>query len=213
MPAQLFHGGGQTAMSSRAGGIILAGGSSRRMGEDKNRLLLGDRTLLAHVIGRVAMVCDPVVVVARSAGDYPGCGAAVVADRWPGGGPLGGLITGLDALTTSWAAVVAGDLPFVEPAVLAGLLGLRAGWDAVVPDVGGLPQPHCAVYAKAAVSVASAVFDAGGRSLRELLDAPGLRVLYVRDERLREWDPDLVSFLNINTPEDLDLAREMLEKR
>jgi molybdopterin-guanine dinucleotide biosynthesis protein A len=199
-------------MSSRAAGIILAGGSSRRMGEDKTQLLLGDRTLLAHVIGRVAMVCDPVVVVARSADEYPDCGVAVVADRWPGGGPLGGLITGLGAVAAPCAAVVAGDLPFVEPAVLAGLLALRAGWDAVVPDVAGLPQPHCAIYAKAAVSVAAAVFDAGGRSLRELLDAPGVRVLYVQDARLREWDPDLRTFLNINTPEDLDLAREMLEK-
>ena len=188
------------------------------MGEDKNRLILGDRTLLAHVIDRVAMVCEPVVVIARSSEEYPGCGAAVLADRWPGGGPLGGLITGLETVqapragAASCAVVVAGDLPFVEPAVLSGLLTLRAGWDAVVPEVSGVPQPHCAVYAKGAASVASAVFDAGGRSLRELLDAPGLRVLYVKDARLREWDPDLQSFLNINTPEDLDLAREMLER-
>jgi molybdopterin-guanine dinucleotide biosynthesis protein A len=212
VPAQRFHGGVQTSMTSRAAGIILAGGSSRRMGEDKSRLVLGDRTLLAHVIGRVASACRPVVVVARTTEEYRDCGAEVIADRWPGSGPLGGLITGLGAVAAPCAVVVAADLPFVEPALLSGLLTLRAGWDAVIPEISGLPQPHCAIYARAAIEVAEAVFDAGGRSLRELIDAPGVRVLYVKDERLRAWDPDLRSFLNVNTPEDLELAREMLDK-
>ena len=211
MPAQRFHGGVQTSMTSRAAGIILAGGASRRMGEDKAGLVLGDRTLLAHVVGRVASVCEPVLVVARAADEYPDCGATVIADRWPGSGPLGGLITGLGMAGAPCAAMVAADLPFVEPALLSGLLTLLAGWDAVVPEIGGLPQPHCAIYALAAIGVAEAVFDAGGRSLRELLDAPGLRVLYVKDEQLRAWDADLRSFLNVNTPEDLELARAMLE--
>lgn len=180
------------------------------MGEDKHRVLLGDRTLLAHVVRRVRSTCDPVIVVARAADEYADCGAAVVPDRWPGAGPLGGLITGLEAAAAPCAAAVAGDLPFVEPTLLSGLVALRAGWDAVVPEVGGLAQPHCAVYARAAIAVAEAVFQAGGRSLRELLDAPDLRVLYVPDERLRAWDPTLRSFVNVNTPEDLDLAREML---
>ncbi len=180
------------------------------MGQDKGSLLLGDRTMLARVVGGVASACEPVVVVAREASDYPDCGAVVVADRWPGSGPLGGLITGLGAIKTPCAAVVACDLPFVEPALLAGLIARRAGWDAVVPDVSNLPQPHCAVYARAALEVAEAVFDGGGRSLLELLDAPGLRVLYVKEGELRPWDPALRSFINVNTPEDLDLAREML---
>jgi molybdopterin-guanine dinucleotide biosynthesis protein A len=197
-------------MTSRPAGIILAGGASRRMGEDKARIVLGDRTLLAHVVRRVASVCDPVIVVARAADEYTDCGAQVVADRWPGAGPLGGLITGLETVPAPCAAAVAGDLPFVEPALLSGLAALRAGWDAVVPEIDGRPQPHCAVYARAAAGMAEAVFQAGGRSLRELLDAPGLRVLYVPDEQLRVWDPTLRSFLNVNTPDDLDLAREIL---
>ena len=182
------------------------------MGQDKSGLLLGDRTLLARVIGRLAPVCDPVIVVAREASDYPDYKAVVVEDRWPGSGPLGGLITGLGATETPCAVVVACDLPFVEPALLSGLIGRRAAWDAVVPDVAGLPQPHCAVYARTALEVAEAVFNGGGRSLRELLDTPDLRVLYIRDEDLRSWDPTLRSFMNVNTQEDLDLARAMLQE-
>lgn len=181
------------------------------MGHDKSDVLLGDRTLLAWVVGRLAPVCDPVIVVARKPSDYSGYGAVVVADRWPGGGPLGGLITGLSATETPCAAVVACDLPFVDPALLSGLIGRRAAWDAVVPDLSGLPQPHCAVYARTALEVAEAVFSGGGRSLRELLDTPDLRVLYVGEAELRTWDPTLRSFMNVNTPEDLDLARAMLE--
>ncbi len=199
-------------MSAGAAGIILAGGHSRRMGQDKSHLPFGGTTLLAWVIQRVALACRPVIVVARVASDYPDCGATVVGDQWPDAGPLGGLYTGLSTVENAWAVVVACDLPFVEPALLAGLTGLAPGWDAVVPVISGRLQPLCAVYHRAVAQTAETMLRRGDRSMRQLLSQPGFRVRQVSEQELRVWDPELRSFTNINTPEDYERARDMLTR-
>lgn len=192
----------------RLSGIVLAGGKSRRMGRDKATLPFGGTTLVAWVIRRLGPVCAEVVVVARDATDCPGCGARVVGDRWQGWGPLGGLVTGLQTITAAYAAVIACDLPFVEPMLLLGLAGLaRAGWDAVVPSVSEGPQPLCAVYRRNVGQPAETLLRTGGRSLHDLLAAPILRVCHVPEWTLRGWDPALQSFENINTPEEYERAK------
>ncbi|MGH2404166.1 MAG: molybdenum cofactor guanylyltransferase [bacterium] len=191
-------------------GIVLAGGQSRRMGRDKARLPFGGTSLVAWVAGRIGPACAEVIVVGRDAEDCAGCGARVIGDRWPGWGPLGGLATGLDAITTPYAAVVGCDLPFVEPDLVAALSGLAPDWDAVVPQVGGRPQPLCAIYRRTVGREAEAVLRRGGRSLHDLLGAADLRVCYVPEGILRKWDPALRSFDNINTPEDYERANASL---
>ncbi len=192
----------------RLSGIVLAGGQSRRMGRDKATLPFGGTTLVAWSVHRLSSVCAEIVVVARDTADCPGCGARVVGDRWPGWGPLGGLVTGLETTTTGYAAVIACDLPFVEPVLLLGLAGLaRAGWDAVVPSVSEGPQPLCAIYRRNVGQPAEALLRTGGRSLHELLTSPILRVCHVPEWMLREWDPALQSFENLNTPEEYERAK------
>jgi molybdopterin-guanine dinucleotide biosynthesis protein A len=221
-------------------------------------------------VRRLAVVCRPVIVVAASetaarallasaagsgtavhalpvpvAGPSEGP-VAVVADRWPGAGPLGGLATGLgvlagvvgetaggrtvggqtaDAGKTSerepggtesangqtLAAVVAVDMPFVAPALLARLIeiALAEDRDAVVPVVGGRAQPLCAVYAARVASVAEDLLRGPRRAMHDLLEALGPRVAYVSEDVLRADDPDLRSFFNINTLDDLTRAREI----
>ncbi len=176
------------------------------MGRDKASLPFGETSLVAWVAGRIRPVCTEVIVVARDAADCADCGARVIADRWRGWGPLGGLATGLGAVTTLYAAVVACDLPFVEPGLLLGLAGLAPDWDAVVPRIGERAQPLCAVYRSAAGQAAEAVLHRSGRSLHDLLASPSLRVCYVSEEMLRMWDPELRSFENINTPEEYERA-------
>ncbi len=191
-------------------GIVLAGGQSRRMGQDKAALPLGDRSLLAWIIRRVWAVCRQVIVVAREATAYPDCGAIVIGDRRPGCGPLGGLHSGLSATETPYAAVLACDLPFVEPALLAGLMARAPGWDVVVPHAFGRPQPLCAIYHRNVAQTAEAILRRGGGSLRQLLANPDLSVLYIPEEALRVWDPSLSSFINVNTPEEYERAKAIV---
>ncbi|MCL6553530.1 MAG: molybdenum cofactor guanylyltransferase [Firmicutes bacterium] len=223
----------------RAAGIVLAGGRSRRLGVDKAALRLGEETLLARAVRRLAVVCRPVIVVAASetaarallasaAGSgtavhalpVPGAGpsqgpVAVVADRWPGAGPLGGLATGLGAVASVVGAVVAVDMPFVAPALLARLIAiaLAEDRDAVVPVVGGRAQPLCAVYAARVASVAEDLLRGPRRAMHDLLEALGPRVAYVSEDVLRADDPDLRSFFNINTLDDLTRAREIASQQ
>lgn len=187
-------------------GIVLAGGRSRRMGRDKAALPFGDLPLLAWVVQRVATVCHPIIVVARDPDAYRDSGATVVADRWPGEGPLVGLHAGLAATETEYAAAIACDLPFVEPALLSALINLSPGWSAVVPEALGNIHPLCAVYHRSVGRAAEDLLRRGGGSLRQLLAEPGLRVRLIHEENLREWDPPLRSFMNINTPEDYERA-------
>lgn len=194
-------------------GIILAGGRSRRMGQDKARLRFGDLPLLAWMVNRVGLVCSPVIVVARDAEAYLDCGAAVIADTWAGEGPLVGLHAGLTAAQTDYVAAVACDLPFVEPALLAALIDCSPEWSAVVPEALGNVHPLCAVYHRSVGQNAEAILRSGGGSLRRLLADPALRVRALHEDELRAWDPSLRSFMNLNTPADYQAAVAMLRSR
>src|SRR5438034_9059779 len=102
------------------------------MGRYKSALPFGDLPLLTWVVKRVATVCHPVIVVARDADAYRDCGATVIADRWPGEGPLVGLHAGLISTETEYAAAIACGLPFVDRARVAGSIDLSPGWRATV---------------------------------------------------------------------------------
>ena len=172
------------------------------MGRDKASLPLGDLPLLSWVVNRVSTVCSPVIVVAKNANAYRETGATVITDQWPGEGPLVGLHTGLMATQTDYAAAVACDLPFVDPTLLAGLIGLAPGWSAVVPEALGNVHPLCAIYHRSVGQHAENILTRGGGSLRRLLATPALRVRFVPEDDLRVWDLHLRSFTNVNTPEE-----------
>lgn len=197
-------------------GIVLAGGASRRMGQPKALLPFGATTLLGWVVRRVASVCPCVLVVARDPAvlhpdrDSPGLlpchdradlpKVKVIVDRFPGLGPLSGLHAGLLAAETELSVCVACDLPLVSPAVLGLLVERVAGVDAAVPVLGGQPQPVCAVYHRRVADVAAEILQGGGGAMRDLLAR--LRVRPVPEEDLRQVDPELQSFLDVNTPAD-----------
>jgi molybdopterin-guanine dinucleotide biosynthesis protein A len=107
--------------------VVLAGGRSQRFGGvDKARLPLGGRTLLQRAIDALVPVTTRRLVV----GGVPGDSAETVPDRFPGAGPLGGILTALDAIDTSHALLLAVDLPFISGSLLEDLQ--RAGADAAV---------------------------------------------------------------------------------
>ena len=193
--------------TSKATGVVLAGGESRRMGRDKLRLIVDGKPLLTRVCLALASCCDERLVV----GGYAPAGARHVPDLRPGRqGPLAGIEAGLLAAQHRAVFVAAGDMPFLTGALAGYLLGLLSGdVPAVVPHYGGRLHPLCAAYEREVRSTASAALDRGTRSVRELLDT--LRsVRYVREEELRRFgDPGLL-LLNVNSPEDLDRARKVL---
>lgn len=181
--------------------LILAGGSSRRMGRDKASLPAGDITLVEHLARRLSRVVTETVVAtgrARPIGEL-----RTVEDRWPGLGPLAGINAGVHAARNPLVWVVACDLPDVEPELGRLLVAESSGVDAVVPMVDGEPQGVCAIYRTAALPpVIERLVQAGRRSVKSLLDE--IRVRYVDERQLRVVDPELRSFRNLNTPADYE---------
>jgi molybdopterin-guanine dinucleotide biosynthesis protein A len=184
--------------------LILAGGDSRRMGQDKAGLVLDGRTLLEHVTAAMREVFPKVIVSVRQL--RAGVDAPQVCDEVEASGPLAGLIAGLTQVDTPWVFAVACDMPFITPAVVKGLAALRATHRAVVPVVDGHPQPLAAFYAAAALPLMRANLAAGERSLRRLLEK--LDVCYVNEKELRAFDPALRSFFDLDTPQDFQAAKK-----
>jgi len=185
-------------------GLVLAGGESRRMGVDKPGLEFGGTTLLERVVGRMQDVFPRVVVSVRA----PRADVAVpqVCDEQPAGGPLAGLCAGLAAVETPWVFAVAADMPFLQRDVIRQLAACREGFQAVVPVIGGFPQPLAAYYATSALPTIRALLDAPGKhSLRAALER--LRVCLVDEGTLQAIDPGLHSFFDLDTPADLAAAR------
>jgi molybdopterin-guanine dinucleotide biosynthesis protein A len=112
-------------------GIIVAGGRSSRMGQDKAMLQLGGVTVLERISAVLGQVVQRVIVVARDPQQYRRFGLEMTTDLYPGLGPLSGIHAGLSASNTEWGIVVACDMPFVQPEVLRALIAHTTDWAAV----------------------------------------------------------------------------------
>lgn len=180
------------------GGVaVLCGGRSRRMGRDKAMLPFGSESMAARVVRLARLVGGPVTVVGPSTLTDAG-GDGLLAD--PGEGPLVALATVLRSTPHKRVLLLACDMPLVKPGVLRHLTGVAGESDACVPRVGGLAVPTCAVYRREVAGIADALVARGARSLRALLEV--LAVRWVEERELRSVDPDLVSFMDCDTPEE-----------
>src|SRR5690606_6752928 len=193
--------------------LINAGGLSRRMGQNKALLRVGDEVLITHLLRRLRPLARGVVVVAndRAIGDAlpKDPGLRVVGDRWPQGGALGGLATGL-SVCNGWTMAVACDMPFVDAGLFGYLASLAgAGWDPVVPQMDRHAQVFRAIYHPRCVPVMEATLRGGQLAVQAALDH--LRVRWVSGEELtqRMTTPD--AFLNINTPAEWEAVRGRLQ--
>ncbi len=193
--------------------IVLAGGKSTRLGRDKASEPLLGVPLLQRVLDSLAGLAAEVVIVRAKGQKLPELtpigGLRVVEDLDPETGPLGGIYTGLDAIAAPSGLAVACDMPLLRPALLAELLRLVGRYDAVTPVSGGMRQPLCAVYSKACLGAIRRRLDAGDYRLTALLD--DLKVLDVPESSWRAFDPDGISFLNLNREDDLARAEAILQ--
>lgn len=192
-------------------GIVLAGGYSTRFGTQEKALAnLDGKPLLAHAVTGIAPAVDGVLVNCRQeqvprfrdALASVSADVAFVCDPEPDRGPAAGLATACDAVDAPHIAVVACDMPFVDAAFLDWLFGERDDADGVVPCVDGTPQPTHAVFATKPTRRATddVVRNASG-SLRDVLER--LDIVEIPESCVVEKTAK-TSFVDINTPEDLE---------
>jgi molybdopterin-guanine dinucleotide biosynthesis protein A len=192
---------------SDLGGIILAGGASRRMGTNKAllRLTPGGPTLIEQVVDRLRPF-GPLLLVTNTPDAYAFLGLPMVPDALPGTGALGGLYSGLAAAEAGANFVVACDMPALQPALLRYMADQPRAYDVLIPrwTEPGRAKPVLetlhAIYSRACLPAIRAHLDAG--DLRLISFLPDVRVRYLDEPELRAVDPDLGSFRNVNTPEE-----------
>jgi molybdopterin-guanine dinucleotide biosynthesis protein A len=168
------------------------------MGRDKALLQEAGIPLLERVAGVVSQAAGNCTIVAP-AGRYEGLGVPVLADLWPGEGPLGGILTVLESDAAEWNLIVAVDMPFLDTGFLTGLfVEARKGGETVVPvHADGGVEPLCGVYHAGALPRLRTFFQAGGRRVKDALREIALRTVPAPERILA----------NINTPEQWEAAR------
>jgi molybdenum cofactor guanylyltransferase len=200
-------------------GFVQAGGASTRFGSDKALAKLAGKSMLRRTGELLASVCDDVTVVSAP-GRYADSPWPVLADRWPGEGPLGGILTALhhlngsratDNVPRSFAIILSCDMPFVTMEFLQLLMGRAVASKAqvVVPESSGRLEPLCACWRSVSAESVQAAFDSGVRKVTDAMKHLRMEVL---DESVwKRFDSDNRLFWNMNTPEDYETARRILE--
>lgn len=196
---------------------ILAGGQSSRMGSDKAMLRLQQKgpTLLERVIAATSSLTGDLFVVSRSEDDYRGFGVPVVADRVPGTGVLGAIGTALQHAMHSNVLVVSCDMPFLNEAALSWMTSINDQCDAIVPvfnqqtHQGGdfTYQTLHAVYRRSCLQAIESELRKGNRKVISFFDKVIVR--QVSEMEMRAFDPELLTFMSVNTPEALQQAAEL----
>lgn len=197
-----------------ATGIILAGGASTRLGRDKGSEPLLGKPLLQWVAGKVAQVAAEVLVVKAAGQKLPPLEAdrplRVVNDVLPARGPLGGIYTGLREARFDLALAVGCDMPLLCVPLLQELLRLSEGYDVVMPTRRGRTQALHAVYRGSCLEPMRRELEAG--RLKVIAFLPAVRVRYVDEEVWTRFDPEGLSFFNVNTEEDVRRAADILQR-
>jgi molybdopterin-guanine dinucleotide biosynthesis protein A len=199
-------------MEIKVTGVLLAGGKSRRMGEDKRYLVVGEQTLLERGLGVLRSIFQEVLVVIAQDSPPLGVDARVVRDLVPDCGSLGGLYTGLTQATAPCIFVVACDMPFLDQAVIAQFTSRRATADIVMAKLAARLHPMHALYGKRCLPAVEQMIGARQLKIQEMVSHASLRVQYVTEADLLTIDPSWHSFQNVNTPADLEAARSLLTR-
>jgi molybdenum cofactor guanylyltransferase len=190
--------------------VIQAGGKSQRMGQDKALIPFLGQPLITRVIQRVGRLADELIVNTNRPDAYAFLGLPSLPDVIPERGALGGLYTALTIANHPLVAVVACDMPFVNPDLLAAQRALLVdtGYDAVIPVTEQGAEPFHAVYRReSCLPAVKAALDAGNWRVNSWFENANL--FFLSPEEARQYDPLQLAFRNVNTPEDLREAEQL----
>jgi molybdopterin-guanine dinucleotide biosynthesis protein A len=189
--------------------VVLAGGESRRMGRDKAQVQLAGSSLLERVLHVVRPLFDDVMISRRSQ-DGELNGVHIIEDQLDGRGPIIGLCSALQQARHSFVFVTACDMPFISAGLITYLSSFHSDFDIVVPVREGRPEPLFAIYSKSCLDELLERVKQGNRGLTSFIRETGLSVHYVEPQQLREFDPVLHSFVDIDSEHALTEAESLL---
>ncbi len=199
-------------------GLLLAGGHSRRMGQDKRLLFFLGRPLIQRAFEAAQAISDEVWVLITHPEDErilaPLLNGNFLVDEHAGSGPLGALAGALPHVQSDYVLLLAIDYPLVTGPFLQKMKSALETQvtlpDAFVPLWQGIPQVTCAFYRRSLKRELKEAFLKGERSLRRwVLSLRSGRVHWLHEEAWRLWGyPE--AFLNINTTQDYERLRQWI---
>jgi molybdopterin-guanine dinucleotide biosynthesis protein A len=194
--------------------IVLAGGKSSRLGSNKAREIVGNKSLFHWVLYRIAFLKGEVIVVTdrgESLSWLPRYTRyRVVTDVHPGRGPLVGIFTGLKVSKSLYNLVIGCDMPFLNQGLLGHMVQIADGFDLVIPRLDNMVEPLHALYSKNCLIPMEHMIEQSNLSIHGLPEL--VKVRYVDTDEIDRFDPRHLSFFNVNTEADLQTARELINR-
>lgn len=191
-------------------GVILVGGKSSRYGRNKALEPLRGERLIDRRVRTIRALFPQVLVITNEPELYLHLDVTVVRDVIPGKGPLGGIYTGLVFAQGEKIFVTACDMPFAQPALIRHMVQLAVDYDVVVPQKEEGLEPLHAIYSPRCLPHTKTMLDRG--KLQVISFFPAVKVYRISSDEIGQLDPEGLSFFNINIPDDMDRAEELLDK-
>jgi molybdopterin-guanine dinucleotide biosynthesis protein A len=180
-------------------------------GESKAFLAVGGHTILDHLFRTMKGLFGEILLVTNAPLEYLSWNVMIVSDLIPVRSSLTGIHAGLFHASADHVFVTACDMPFLKESVVKILLQeLEPKWDVIIPVTTKGPQPLCAIYSKRCIKPIEAQLHKEASKIVRFFSK--VRVKEVPEEAIRQVDPDLDSFFNINTPEDLAASESILKR-
>ena len=159
--------------------IILAGGRSSRMGQDKCSLVLSGVSLLQRIVSRLSQLDDEIILVLAQGQSSPFLASSpqvkVTTDVQYGKGPLVGIYSGLKVSSDTHSLAVGCDMPFLNIDLIRYMIGLTPGFDIVIPRIQGMIEPLHAVYSVSCLGIMERMLQNDNLGVRNLLETAKAR--------------------------------------
>lgn len=186
---------------------IIAGGKSSRMGTNKAFVEIGGQTLIERIIERTKDIGQQeTILITNTPDEYKHLNLPMYADVVTDSGSLGGIYTAIYHSQTSHTIVIACDMPFISADVLRFMMSKAINTDVVVPTVEGYPQGLHAIYSQKCLDPIRQKIEQ--KRLKVIGFYDDVRVTHLDENQLAEFNADGLAFMNVNTPEELDKARQ-----
>ena len=189
-------------------GIILAGGSSKRYGQDKAFLKIGNTRLIDSILQEMQTVFKRVILITNEKIKYEYLEIPMFEDLVKGFGPLGGIYTGLMSIPDQAGFFVACDMPHINRQLVRYMVDIKGNHRAVVPAVADKIEPLHAIYFQSCLKPIKHLIDTNRYQVRLFFDS--IPVRYVKEDEIRRFCCPSKAFLNINTPDEFAKIKSLI---
>jgi len=196
----MLNGSNHTSAFKDVTGVILAGGQSRRYGCNKALLEVQGIKLIERITEIMIPLFKHLILITNTPHEYGFLNLPMYTDYRKGLGPLGGIYTGLKVMPDEAGFFVACDMPFLNPDLIRHMVGLRHGFDLVVPRLAKGLEPLHAVYHRSCRPAIEVLIGSKKHQIFQFF--PEVRVRFLEMDEIRAIDPELRSFININRPDE-----------